>query len=130
MRLGHKGCLEEAEQRCCPGRVARHGCTGRQTDLQEGCRTELWLPLITGNVVLILEGVPALNLLVFVLQTLVPVFQALPLCRNAELTAACRKGRREHSELMLIFHCKALASTHRASPVWGTQPHGDLHSPM
>jgi len=128
--LGRRGCSEEAEQRCCPGRVARHGCTGRQTDLQEGCRAGPWLPLIAGNVVLVLEGVPALDLLVLVLQTLIPVFQALPLCRNAELTAAYRKGRRELSELMLLFRGKPFPSTHRAGPAWGTQPHGDLHSPM
>ena len=53
------------------------------------------LPSIAGNVVLILEGVPALNLLVLVLQAFIPVFQALPLSRNAELTAAWKKGRRD-----------------------------------
>lgn len=52
-----------------------------------------WLPLITGNMVLILEGVPAFNLLVLVLQAFIPVFQALPLSRNAELTATWKKGR-------------------------------------
>lgn len=33
--------------------------------------------LITGHMVLILQLVPAFNLLVFVLQTLIPMFQAL-----------------------------------------------------
>lgn len=35
--------------------------------------------LIASNVVLVVQGVPALNLLVLVLQTLVPVFQPLAL---------------------------------------------------
>lgn len=53
------------------------------------------LPLIAGNVVLVLEGVPAFNLLVLVLQTFIPVFQALPLSRDAELTATWKKRRRD-----------------------------------
>lgn len=52
------------------------------------------LPLIAGDVVLVLQGVPALDLLVLVLQTLVPVFQALALGRDSQLATAWEKGRR------------------------------------
>lgn len=76
--------LEDGHQRSTGAwqRMGRLGRFGQQ------------LPLITGNVVLVLEGVPAFNLLVLVLQAFIPVFQALPLSRDAELTAAWKKGRR------------------------------------
>lgn len=44
--------------------------------------------LIAGHVVLILELVPTLDLLVLVLQTLVPVFQAFSLGRDPQLAAS------------------------------------------
>lgn len=44
--------------------------------------------LITGHVVLVLQLVPALNLLVFVLQTLIPMFQALAFGRDPQLAAS------------------------------------------
>lgn len=51
--------------------------------------------LITGVVVLIVQGVPALDLLVLVLQALVPVLQALSLRLNAQLAATCHHYREE-----------------------------------
>lgn len=53
------------------------------------------LSLIAGNVVLVLEGVPAFDLLVLVLQAFIPVFQALSLSRDAELAATWKRGRRD-----------------------------------
>lgn len=97
--------LEDGHQRSTGAwqRTGRLGRFGQQ------------LPLITGNVVLVLEGVPAFNLLVLVLQTFIPVFQALPLSRDAELTATWKKGRRRDiiSEMTPIFH---------RTPSVGTEP--------
>lgn len=47
--------------------------------------------------VLILQLVPPLNALILVLQTLIPVFQALALGRDAKLAAPCRSGKKRHS---------------------------------
>lgn len=46
--------------------------------------------LIASVVILIVQGVPPLNLLVLILQTLVPVFEPLPFGGDAELAATCR----------------------------------------
>lgn len=50
--------------------------------------------LITSNVILVIQGVPALDLLVLVLQTLVPVLQPLSFGSDTELAPTCRgKGK-------------------------------------
>lgn len=64
-----------------PGQGAGHGAR------------EPGATLIAGHVVLVLELVPALDLLVLVLQTLVPVFQALSLGRDPQLAASWVTGR-------------------------------------
>lgn len=45
--------------------------------------------LIASNVVLVVQGVPALDLLVLVLQTLVPVLQPLALGSDTQLAPTC-----------------------------------------
>lgn len=50
----------------------------------------MWL--ITSDVILIVQGVPALDPLVFVLQTLVPVLQPLSFGSDTQLTATCEEG--------------------------------------
>lgn len=47
--------------------------------------------------VLILQLVPPLNALILVLQTLIPVFQALALGRDAKLAATCQSRKKRHS---------------------------------
>lgn len=49
--------------------------------------------LIASNVILVVQGVPALDLLVLVLQTLIPVLQPLPLGSDTQLTPTCQEGR-------------------------------------
>lgn len=49
--------------------------------------------LIASVVILVVQGVPTLNLLVLILQTLVPVFEPLPFGGDTELTATCHRGR-------------------------------------
>lgn len=48
--------------------------------------------LIAGDVVLVHQSVPALNLLVLVLQTLIPVLQVLSLGGDTQLTPTCQEG--------------------------------------
>lgn len=48
--------------------------------------------LIASNVILVIQGVPAFNLLVLVLQTLVPVLQSLPFGSDPKLAATCQEG--------------------------------------
>lgn len=48
--------------------------------------------LITGDVILVIQGVPALDLLVLVLQALVPVLQPLSLGGDTQLTPTCQGG--------------------------------------
>lgn len=55
--------------------------------------------LITSIVILIVQGVPALDLLVFVLQTLVPMLQPLPFGGDTQLTPTCRRGRQMRKEV-------------------------------
>lgn len=43
--------------------------------------------------ILIVQGVPTLNLLVLILQALVPVLEPLPFGGDTELTATCQRGR-------------------------------------
>lgn len=92
--------MEEAEERCCPRTSGMEQGMAVLEDRHQGStgawhRTGQRLPLITGNVVLVLEGVPAFDLLVLVLQTFIPVFQALSLSRNAKLAAPWKRGRRD-----------------------------------
>lgn len=49
--------------------------------------------LIASVVILIVQGVPTLNLLVLILQTLVPMLEPLPFGGDPELTATCQRGR-------------------------------------
>lgn len=59
--------------------------------------------LITGNVVLVHQGVPALDPLVLVLQTLVPVLQPLPFGRDAQLAPTCQEGGEAGEDVFLSF---------------------------
>lgn len=58
------------------------------------CQLMLWGGkwLITSNVIIVIQGVPALNLLVLVLQTLVPVLQPLAFGSYTQLTPTCQEG--------------------------------------
>lgn len=49
--------------------------------------------LIAGDVILDVQGVPALDLLVLVLQTLVPVLEPLPFSSDPQLTPTCGGDR-------------------------------------
>lgn len=49
--------------------------------------------LITSDVILVIQGVPALDLLVLVLQALIPVLQPLSLGSDTQLTPTCQEGR-------------------------------------
>lgn len=48
--------------------------------------------LIASDVILVVQGVPALDLLVLVLQTLVPVLEPLPFSSDPQLTPTCGGG--------------------------------------
>lgn len=87
--------------------------------------------LIASVVILIVQGVPTLNLLVLILQTLVPVFESLPFGGYTELTATCQRGR-------VVSKRKVLALNLQSSHTWQTFtnvvvgladviiPHGDI----
>lgn len=49
--------------------------------------------LIASDVILDVQGVPALDLLVLVLQTLVPVLEPLPFSSDPQLTPTCGGDR-------------------------------------
>lgn len=55
--------------------------------------------LITSIVILIVQGVPALDLLVLVLQTLVPMLQPLPFGSDTQLTPTCQRERQMRKEV-------------------------------
>lgn len=90
---GIGGC-SKAWLRWKTGHQGHQGHQGPTGEWQRAGRAGQRLPLITGHVVLILQGVPALDLLVLVLQTLIPVFQALALGRDSQLAPAWGEGRR------------------------------------
>lgn len=57
--------------------------------------------LIAGDVVLVQQGVPALDLLVLVLQTLIPVLQPLSFGSDTQLTPTCR-GKEVRCEKQVV----------------------------
>lgn len=64
------------------------------------------LCLITNDVILVQQGVPALDPLVLILQTLIPVLQPLPFGSDAQLTPTCQEGGRCAGEnFFLYFKC-------------------------
>lgn len=55
--------------------------------------------LVAGDVVLVQQSVPALNLFVLVLQALVPVLQPLSLSGDAQLATSCRGRERQERDM-------------------------------
>lgn len=106
----------------------RPECSGPQGRLGEGepghGAGEPGAILVAGHVVLVLELVPALNLLVLVLQTLVPMFQALSLGRDAQLAASwgtgAERGRGQRGGFW-TEDCRHAVSPSRS---WASMPHG------
>lgn len=85
--------------------------------------------LITGNGILIIQSVPALNPLVLVLQTLIPVLQPLSFGSDTQLTATCQGGSEEreagvgeqaaivlsiHQSNIYIYQCSRWISQYRS----------------
>lgn len=71
-----------------PVLTGRHDSRGREEEKMEERKSILILKL---SRVVVEQNVPALDLLVFVLQALVPVLQTLSFSLDAQLTASCRE---------------------------------------
>lgn len=79
--------------------------------MEEGWLMQLggkWL--IARDVILIQQGVPALYLLVLVLQTLVPVLQSLSFGSDTQLTPTYQKGTKMKGVLLCV--CRAGGGFH------------------